>query len=252
MEMSTVIGHRGASKIAPENTLEGIQAAYDAGLTWVEVDVMLLGDGNLVIHHDRTLDRTTDRTGELFSLTLEEIKKADAGVVLIPSHGDQFKGAQIPTLKEMLDKVYQLGMGVNLEIKMHKHPPAKLVLPLLETLKEHPLVTDKHEKRRLLLSSFDHDVLVLCHHHLPEIALGHLLRSLPDDWLAQAREVNAVTIHVSQRVLTKAMVVEVTERGYELYSYTVNSGKRAVELLSWGVSGVFTDDPAKINKALFY
>ncbi|WP_281647346.1 glycerophosphoryl diester phosphodiesterase [Parendozoicomonas sp. Alg238-R29] len=244
--MSAIIGHRGAAKIAPENTLAGIRTAYDKGVQWVEIDVILLGDGELVIHHDRTLNRCTDGKGELLSLTLPEVRKVDAGVLFASFHGHQFKGEKIPTLREALNLIHSLDMGLNLEIKMHKHSPEELTTRVLDQLQGHPLVEDG----KLIISSFDHDVLVICKEKKPEIPVGHLFEKLPANWLEQVKRVSAITVHSNQKLLMKSQAAEVIDAGYELYCYTVNSGKRAVELMSWGVSGVFTDDPETIKAAL--
>lgn len=243
MKMSAVIGHRGAAKVAPENTLAGIRTAHSLGVSWVEIDVVLLGDDELVIHHDRTLNRCTNGRGELLSLTLAEVKAVDASVQF---KGDKFSNEKIPTLTEALDLIDELGMGVNLEVKMHKHTPEALTLKVLEQVHNHPLLA----KERFIISSFDHDVLVICREQKPEIPLGHLFERLPKDWRVQAEAVNAVTIHSSQRLLKRSQAQDVVGAGYELYCYTVNSGQRAAELLSWGVSGVFTDDPQPIQAVL--
>ena len=243
MKMDAVIGHRGAAKVAPENTLAGIKAAHELGVSWVEIDVVLLADGELVIHHDRTLNRCTSGRGELLSLTLAEVKAVDASVQF---KGGKFTGERVPTLKDALDLIDELGMGVNLEIKMHKHTPEALTLKVLEQIHNHPLLA----KERFIISSFDHEVLMICREQKPEVLLGHLFERLPKDWREQVNAVNAVTVHCSQRLLKRSQAQDVVGAGYELYCYTVNSSQRAAELLSWGVSGVFTDDPESIKAAL--
>ncbi|MCL6268515.1 glycerophosphoryl diester phosphodiesterase [Sansalvadorimonas sp. 2012CJ34-2] len=234
MRMSAVIGHRGAAQLAPENTLAGIRTAHALGLEWVEMDVVLLGDGQLVIHHDQAVNRCTNGSGELLSSTLEEIKALDAGV----GFSKEFAGEEVPTLKEVIDLLSELGMGLNLEIKMHKHPVDKLVLPVVEALKQKSLPDGK-----LLVSSFDHDALKLFHEHMPAIPVAHLFEKLSVDWQEQARKVGAVAINLGQKPLKRSQVQEVINEGYEVYCYTVNSQSRADELWSWGVSGVFTDNP---------
>ena len=245
MKMSAVIGHRGAAKVAPENTLSGIRAAHNAGINWVEMDVVLLGDGGLVMHHDRTLERCTSGHGELLQKSLGDIQSLDAGVVFAGITANPFRNEPIPTLQQTLDLLEQLDMGINLEIKMHLHGVDDLVVPVLDVLRNQNFPKDK-----LIISSFDHGVLKRCFELLPEVPRAHLFGAIPDDWLQQTREVDAITVHVDQKPLKKVMAREVIDQGYELYCYTVNSGKRAAELIGWGVSGVFTDDPSAILKAL--
>ncbi|MFP5501549.1 MAG: glycerophosphodiester phosphodiesterase [Candidatus Sericytochromatia bacterium] len=93
-----IMGHRGAMGHAPENTMASFQLAKDMGVDAIELDVHLSADGHLIVIHDETVDRTTDGTGAVEGLTLEQIKKLDAG-----SHFDaRFKGEAVPTLEEVL------------------------------------------------------------------------------------------------------------------------------------------------------
>ena len=239
MKMDAIIGHRGAAQLAPENTLAGIRTAHALGVEWVEMDVVLLGDGNLVIHHDQTVNRCTNGKGDLLSSTLDEIKSLDAGMAF----GQEFSGERVPTLLEILDLISELGMGLNLEIKMHPHPVDKLVLPVVEILKGKTFPEGK-----LVVSSFDHEALKLFHEQMPDVPIAHLFEKLPQDWLQLAQEVGAVTVNLGQKPLKKSHVQEVIAEGYEVYCYTVNSQRRAEELWSWGVSGVFTDNPQKVTQ----
>jgi len=104
--MSTVVGHRGARSCAPENTLGSIRAAKACGADFVEVDVRLSKDGRLVVIHDETVDRTTDGSGRVEDLTLEEIKLLDAGL-----------GERVPTLAEAVALVGELDLGIVVEMK---------------------------------------------------------------------------------------------------------------------------------------
>ncbi|HMD03800.1 MAG TPA: glycerophosphodiester phosphodiesterase family protein, partial [Candidatus Binatus sp.] len=92
------IAHRGASGTFPENTLSGFRAAIDAGADMCELDVQLTRDGAVVVIHDETVDRTTDGKGEVAALTLEEIRRLDAGAKF---KGGTVKGERIPTLDEV-------------------------------------------------------------------------------------------------------------------------------------------------------
>ncbi|WP_211830093.1 glycerophosphoryl diester phosphodiesterase [Kistimonas asteriae] len=234
MLLSRIIGHRGNASQAPENTLASIRKAHEAGAQWVEIDVVLLGDGNLVIHHDQSLRRCTNGKGRLLRSNLETIRKLDAGSWFSPD----FAGERIPTLVEALALIQELGLGLNLEIKMHRHSVKALVEPVIATLRTHWKDNDK-----LILSSFSHEALLQCHALAPEFRLGHLFEKLPRNWLGRARDVNAVTIHVDCKRLREARAREVIAEGYELYCYTVNKPKVAEKLWCWGIKGIFTDRP---------
>src|SRR5690606_12298150 len=109
------IGHRGCAAHAPENTLAGLREAAKRGVTWVEIDVCLLRDGTPIIIHDNKVDRTTDGTGLLADLDWGQVAGLDAG-----SWFDaKFAGERVPRLDDGLTEVQGLGLGLNLELKVH-------------------------------------------------------------------------------------------------------------------------------------
>ena len=108
-----VSGHRGMLARYPENTMLSFRKAIEAGVDQLEIDINMTRDRELVIIHDCTVDRTTEKSGRVRSFTLDEIKRMDAG-----SHKDDaFRGERIPTLKELLDVVAPTDISLNVEIK---------------------------------------------------------------------------------------------------------------------------------------
>ena len=112
-----VQAHRGASAVAPENTLAAFRAAAEQGARWVELDVALLADGTLVVIHDDSVDRTTSGSGNLGTLNRADLDRLDAGAWF---HA-RFAGERLPTLDETIEVLGELGLGANVEIKQHKH-----------------------------------------------------------------------------------------------------------------------------------
>src|SRR6188474_1210870 len=108
-----LIAHRGGSLEAPENTMAAFRHAIEVGMRLVELDVQLSSDGEMVVIHDETLDRTTDGTGAVHDYTLEELRQFDAGT----KFGPQFVGERIPTLREVLELCLDKGAGVVIELK---------------------------------------------------------------------------------------------------------------------------------------
>ena len=110
-----VAAHRGNSKYFPENTMSAFRSAVALEPDMLEIDLHMTKDGEIVLMHDMDISRTTDLSGRVRDLTLEELKKADAGV----KKGEQFKGTRIPTLKEFLDYVSKADdkMQFNFEFK---------------------------------------------------------------------------------------------------------------------------------------
>src|SRR6266545_5505015 len=110
-----IFAHRGACAHAPENTMASFELALAHGADAIELDVKLSSDGYVVVHHDDTVDRTTDGTGRIKNLTLAELKKLDAGSFL----SEKFKGEKIPTLEEVFEAVGKRTF-INVELTNYK------------------------------------------------------------------------------------------------------------------------------------
>jgi glycerophosphoryl diester phosphodiesterase len=143
-----VCGHRGYSLHYPENTLPAFQAAKAAGATTVEIDVMLTQDGEPIILHDLTVDRTTNGHGFAADLTFEHVRSLDAGAPF----DAQFAGTKIPSLREALEWAKREDMGIVLEIKEAERPDlaADRIVELLNST---------NTSDRVIVISFDHVVL---------------------------------------------------------------------------------------------
>ncbi|HOO56250.1 MAG TPA: glycerophosphodiester phosphodiesterase family protein [bacterium] len=138
------IAHRGATEFAPENTIPSFEKAIEIGFDYVEIDVRYTKDGIPVLMHDPAVDRTTDGTGKVADMTLEELKKLDAGA----KYGDgSFKGTPVPTLEEVLIAL-KGRMGIYLD---HKEMPKKITVDLINKY--------AFEKTRLIVYS-DLDILL--------------------------------------------------------------------------------------------
>lgn len=230
-----IIGHRGAAARAPENTLAGIGKAHELGAAWVEFDVMLSRDGQPVLIHDETLERTTSGRGRVADHTLAELKRLDAGAWFAPA----FAGEAIPTLEEAVARLLDLGLGANVEIKPargHEAATGEVAADMLASLwpKDGP---------RLLLSSFARDALVAARRVAPAIARGCLATSLPGDWREAVEGLGCTTLHLDHRRTSLATLHHLAEVGPPVLLYTVNTPARARELLDGGAAAVFTDAP---------
>lgn len=124
-----LMAHRGNSALAPENTLAAFAKAVESGAQWTELDVHLSADGEVVVMHDPTVDRTTDGTGVVAEMTLAQLKKLDAGSWF----GPEFAGERIPTLREVIDLVGDR-IRLNVEIKSTDNPlsPRKVIETLAD------------------------------------------------------------------------------------------------------------------------
>jgi glycerophosphoryl diester phosphodiesterase len=230
-----VIGHRGVAGCAPENTLAGLRKASELNCRWVEFDVRLTADGQLILLHDEGLERTTSGRGNAALLSLATVQRYDAG----RRFGAAFWGERVPTLAEAVALLSELGIGANVELKAVRDREAEtgaMAAALLCGLWPSRLPA-------LLISSFSQKALAAAQACAPSIARGMLFRAVPRNWRVLAERFGCATIHADHRRLHPALVAEIRESGYPLLAYTVNDPGRANTLFGWGVTSVFSDFP---------
>jgi glycerophosphoryl diester phosphodiesterase len=230
--MSALIGHRGLPSQAPENTAASIKAAFEQGIDWIEVDVTMAGDGTLVILHDTDLRRFGQPGRTLASLDRAALLEVDAGGWF---HAD-FAGEPILFMAQLMTLMQRYRLGLNLELKVNPD----LAMPMqvdavVEALRPAALVPSK-----LVVSSFDHQALGHLRQRWPGVAIGILFGALPPELPAALIALKPVSIHCDQALLTAPLAAKIVPR-YPLYCYTVNDPATLATLLSWGVSGVFSD-----------
>ena len=146
LQIPQIIGHRGACAYAPENTLASIRKAAAQGARWVEFDVRLTREGDLVLMHDEDVKRTTNGKGRVVELTLAELGALDAGAWF----GGAFAGECVPGLAETIALLRELGLGANIEIKTGK-PEARATAEALARI----LAAHWRAAAPPLISSFD-------------------------------------------------------------------------------------------------
>ena len=229
-----VVAHRGASRVAPENTLSALREAARQGAGWVEFDVSLLGDGTPVLHHDATLDRCTDRTGPLAALSAADLDGIDAGGWF----GSAFADEPLATLEEALDVIEALGLSANLEMKPHGAPPG----PIAEAVAA-ALGRRAWSGARILVSSFDLDALAALRRRAPGQPLAVLYDEAPGDWPGVLRALRAASLHVWHEHLSEDLLERARAEGARLRVYTVNEPDRVVPFREAGLAGVITDHP---------
>lgn len=234
-----VIAHRGASIAAPENTLAAFQRAADLGARAVEFDVKLSADGVPVVIHDDTVDRTTNATGTVVAFTAAALAALDAGSWFDPA----FAGQGVPTLAATLALLAAAGLTYNLELK----PDAGADAGTTTTAAALAVATDQWPAslQPPVISSFDTAALQQARAAAPAWPRALLVRDgSPDHWLAEAARLHCVAIHANQRLLDDAAIAAVTDAGFALGAFTVNTPSHARTLWARGVAYIFTGDPA--------
>lgn len=229
-----VIAHRGASAIAPENTLPAFEEAVRRGAEAVELDAKRSRDGVVVCFHDRTLFRTTGEAGAVGSKPLAELRKLDAGAW----KGPAFRGIGIPTLSEVFESVGRR-LLVNIELTDYWGDQVRLVEAVLTVVREHGLAN------RVLLSSFQSKALVAAEARAPEVARAHLVGPT---WLAYRdrlalRRARVHAVHPHESLALPARIESIHRAGKRVHVYTVDDPERMTRLWDSGVDGLITDVP---------
>lgn len=236
VNLSKIIGHRGACGHAPENTLTSMSKAHELGVKWVEFDVKLTKCGELVIFHDSHLDRTTNGKGPVAHHDIQTIAELECGSWFSPDHA----GEKIPTFKDLLKHVAALNLSINVEIKPCDGRDLETTLKTIKDLIAHWPDTLPPP----LISSFSKIVIEAASQwHYP---VGFLINSWETDWESVVAENNCIALHVKQTILTPEKVEKVKNKGLLLLGYTVNDSERAKELFTWGVDAVFSDYPDRL------
>ena len=247
--MTIIVAHRGASRQAPENTMEAFRLGVEAGADAIELDVHLTADGQLVVIHDDTLDRTTDRTGAVSGLTMEEIGRADAGARFarpddagLPFRG---KGLRVPSLPEVLDWLPDR-VGLVIEIKARAAADA-----VVEAVRDHAVRRDG----RLAVISFDEAAIERVRELDREIKTGYLLVPTQpiEPALVWATEHGHAGVHPYEADLGMdplPILAQAHAYGREIGCYVVNEPDRMQHLAACGVWGFVTDVPDVARAAL--
>lgn len=236
-----ILAHRGLSSVAPENTLAAFAAAADAGVKWVELDVALSEEGLVLVMHDATTDRTTNRCGSVYSLTRGDLEIVDAGGWFAP----QFAGQRIPTLDEVITQANELSLNLNVELKSigeGRDASIALVEQALSALE------DLNPSLEVIVSSFSPLLLteVAKHENAPPTAWVATAEMIAEGWQSVLELTGASYLHPDDIGLTKHLVQEVRSAGYGVNPWTVNSLARANQLLNWGCTGIISDEAPKV------
>jgi len=228
------IAHRGASGRAPENTHAAFAAALALGAEAIELDCQLSADGEIVVMHDETLERTTDGAGAVGDRTAVELARLDAGGWFDPA----YQGERVPRLADVLQQVRDR-VTLNVEIKSARD--AGRIESKLTTL-----VADARATGWVVFSSFHWDILRNVHAAAPWARLGVLCDEDPRPRaMALALELGAEAIVPGRRWIEPRVVEEAHVRGLAVWVWTVNEPGEMRRLLALGVDAIFSDWPER-------
>ncbi|WP_449278409.1 glycerophosphodiester phosphodiesterase [Leucobacter sp. GX24907] len=228
-----IVSHRGAAAIAPENTLAATHIAARQGADFIEVDLQLTADREVVLMHDPDLARTTNGEGLVTERTLAEIRSLDAGSWFAKS----FAGEPVPTLAEFIDAIEATPTSAMIELKGEwTRADVEAVIELLRT---HGMMN------RIVLESFETGTLVLLHELAPEFARMLLTRELDAHALEFALDVEVSAIGAREGLFDESpeVAAQIRNLGMGALVYTLNDEESWDRAVARGNDLIITDDP---------
>ncbi len=228
-EKVVVTAHRGASGLAPENTMAAVLKAVEIGADFSEIDVQETRDGVVILLHDTNLARTTGVNRNIWEAPYDSLNGLDAGSWFKP----EFKGEPIPTLSSVMDSVNGK-MKLNIELKMNGHQQqlAERVVKLIE---------EKAFRSNCILTSFDFEIIDKVRQLNKNIRVGYIFRELPQD--KDVFSANVDILSANWELVDKNFVKTAQAHNKEVHVWTVNEAAEMKRLIDLGVNSIITDRP---------
>lgn len=235
-----IVAHRGVHKHAPENTRISYVQALEANAPIIEFDTALTKDGHIVGMHDKTVDRTTDGTGPIAELTLEQVRKLDAGSW---KHA-KYKGEPVPTIDDIADLCR--GKAI-LMLDLKAEGQGKAIADWLEK--------STFPREQVLLAPWTDAEGVALRQHVKDVPMIRLTSKVPTDvvndaYFAKMKQIGFSGFSVSWQHLTKEFVDAAKRNGMKVYVWTINDDPEIAGAALLGVDGIITDDAAATARTL--
>jgi len=235
------IAHRGAGKLAPENTLAAFRVGASHGYRAFECDVKLSADGVPFLLHDATLHRTTDASGIAGELAWSEVSKRDAGAW----HSPGFAGEPIPSLQAIARYVQRNGYALNIEVK----PTPGRELETGRVVGREAARLWAGQATPPLLTSFQPDALAGAMDTAPGLPRGLLIDRLSDGCFEATRHLHCVALVSLYALLDAEVIARARDAGLRVLAYTVNDPAEAYRLAHLGIDGLITDAVDRFSPA---
>lgn len=251
-----IIAHRGASGYAPEHTIESYKIGEQMQADYIEIDLQMTKDGQLIAMHDDNVSRTTNGEGLVSDFTFDEIEGLDAGTWFNENNPKLaqplFGQMKIPSLDEILD-MFGSDSNYYIETKKPDENP-NMVKKLVETLRKYELVGEGVPEGKVIIQSFSKDSLLEVHEMEPSIPLIQLLNKKEMENMTDNRmeeiQAYAVGIGPNYTSLSESQVKRIREIGLLIHPYTVNEVEDMKRLIKWGVTGMFTNYPDRLYEVV--
>ncbi len=230
-----IIGHRGAPGHAPENTLASFQKGLELGADMLELDIHMSRDGELVVMHDPTLDRTTDGAGYIKNYTVRELKQFDAS-----KRFEAYRGERIPILQEVFDLAKKRATFA-IEVKNCPILYPDIEKKLIRVIEKNELVDE------VIVIAFYHPSLKEIKRLNPDVKTGIIYTAaLLEPW-AVAETVGASALHPMYKYTMADMIAEAHKRDYLVHPWTINSIPEIEQWIKYGVDGIASDYPDSLS-----
>jgi len=231
-----VVGHRGASAYAPENTLAAMQKAIEMKAYMSELDVQETADGKIILLHDSSLKRTGGVKKNIWEMDYSDLKGIDVGTWF----SDEFKNEIIPTLKEVIDLV-KGKMKLNIELKANGHEK-KLAE---RTLK---IVEDNNFLDQVVFTSFKFDEIRKIRELNKDAKVGYIFGKLPEEVDVFSEDVDLLSVHY--KTVDENFVKRAKANGKEIAVWTVNESEEIQRMIKIGVDEIITNYPDRLINIL--
>lgn len=231
-DSAAFIAHRGAGKLAPENTLAAMRCGWRHGYRMFEFDARVSRDGTVVLMHDDTVQRTTNGHGRIADLDWAELDQLDAG----GWHSALYAAEPVATLARVARWLQANGAAADLEIKPAKGDEARA--GAIVAAQAAQLWSNTSPP---LLSSFSERALAAAREVAGELPRGLLLDALVPDWLDRCQALDCVAVVFNHEWLDAHIIARARDAGLRTMTYTVNDPARATLLREWGLDALVTD-----------
>ena len=240
--------HRGGARLAPENTMEAFRSAVERWeVDMLEMDVRLTTDGEVVVFHDPTVDRTTDGSGPIEEMSWAEVRELDAGANFTdPDGGNAFRGAGVPRFEDVLEAFPRTRINVEAKSRRSARPLVDIILR--HGAQHRVLVAAEHERNRRDVRGYPGPWGA----SRSQLAPFHLLHRTPFiGWWTPAVDVFQVPDRwKGKQVLSRSFIREAQRRNIPVHVWTIDEVEDMERLLDWGVDGLQTDRPDRLAEVL--
>ncbi|OES46428.1 glycerophosphodiester phosphodiesterase [Domibacillus iocasae] len=238
-QQPVIFAHRGASGTHPENTMAAFKAAAEKGADGIELDVQMTRDGEIVIIHDETVNRTTNGKGAIEKMTAGEVAALDAGGWFSAA----FSGEKIPTLNEFFRWASENTLQINVELKTNKVPYHGIEKKVLDLIEHYNM------RGRVIISSFNFDSIKRVIELDPYIAVAGLVWKIRRDALVKAKDLGLTALHTQTSFALSEYGKEAIKHGMLLRLYTINEVKEWNRINESGVpvEAIITDFPERFR-----